>query len=320
MQQNQPLRIMKDSTKSSDLVTSITSKSLVPHAKDLDKAYWFISHAKAETSQSTTIDPASFRRKIDWRIVPVLLLCYTMSYIDKALINYAAVMGLNRDLHLRGNEFSNTASWFFLAYLLAEIPNGYFLQMVSPRKWLAGNVILWGIATACTAAAQGYHSLLAARIFLGIFEAAIAPTGVLITSQWYTKPEQALRSNFWACGVGLGQILGSFFSWAFQQVHGAEIASWRIMFLVLGAVTTVAGLVAYWIVPDNPMTATFLDKAEKVSLLEHVSVNRTGVENRHFKWSHIKELVVDIQIWLLVVITILVRFHFLLPLYQTLQS
>jgi hypothetical protein len=37
---------------------------------------------------------------------------------------YAAVMGINKDLHLVGNNFSNVASAFFIAYLIAEVPNG----------------------------------------------------------------------------------------------------------------------------------------------------------------------------------------------------
>lgn len=39
-------------------------------------------------------------------------------------IQYAAVMGLNKDLKLKGNEFTNAATWFFIAYLIAEVPNG----------------------------------------------------------------------------------------------------------------------------------------------------------------------------------------------------
>lgn len=78
----------------------------------------------------------------------------------------------------------------------------FILQKVSAPKWLGINVALWGVATACTAAAKDYHSLLAARIFLGIFEAAVAPALMLISSQWYTKFEQAPRFSLWYCGLG----------------------------------------------------------------------------------------------------------------------
>lgn len=43
-------------------------------------------------------------------------------------MQYAAVMGIRKDLGLVGNEFSNVATWVFIAYLIAEVPNGeYFL-------------------------------------------------------------------------------------------------------------------------------------------------------------------------------------------------
>ena len=32
-------------------------------------------------------------------------------------------MGMKTELHLAGNEYTNTATWFFLAYLIAEAPN-----------------------------------------------------------------------------------------------------------------------------------------------------------------------------------------------------
>lgn len=36
-------------------------------------------------------------------------------------------MGLTKDLHLEGNNFSNASTAFFIAYLIAEVPNGKLL-------------------------------------------------------------------------------------------------------------------------------------------------------------------------------------------------
>ena len=215
-------------------------------------------------------------------------------------------MGLNKHLKLTGNDFTNAATAFFIAYLIAEIPNGYFLQLLPPAKWLSLNVILWGISTACTAAATNYHSLLAARIFLGIFEAAIAPSLMLFSSQWYTKSEQAPRFSLWYCGLGVGQIVGGVVSYAFQQVKRERFEGWRIMFVVLGIVTVVVGVVIWLVLPDNPMKARWLSEAEKGALLRHVAVNRTGIENRKFKLSQVLEVFMDVQLWLLAFTTILV--------------
>jgi MFS family permease len=163
--------------------------------------------------------------------------------------------------------------------------------------------VLWGVATACGAAARNYPTLLTSRVFIGIFEATVGPSLILISSQWYTKPEQALRFSFWYLGLGLGQIVGGAVSYGFQHV---EPAGWRAMFVTLGCVTVAIGLCTVFFLPDTPMGARWLSDAEKVALLKHVSVNRTGIRNRNFKWKEIAEAFVDPQIYLLVLAVILV--------------
>lgn len=75
-------------------------------------------------SQDRSGDVRRIRRKVDWRIVPIMFLCYTVQFIDKISLNYARVMGMNEDLGLKGNDFSNAATAFFIAYLVAEVPTG----------------------------------------------------------------------------------------------------------------------------------------------------------------------------------------------------
>ncbi|KAI9824685.1 MAG: hypothetical protein M1826_007263 [Phylliscum demangeonii] len=276
--------------------------------RDLDQAYKYLE-SKDHGHAITVADELSLkalRRKIDGRIVPIMFAGYTMQFLDKVLLNYAAVMGLNKDLRLVGNNFTDAATAFFIAYLIAEIPNGILLQRVPAAKWLGANIILWGIATACTAATHSFHGLLVARIFLGIFEAAVAPSLMLISGMWYTKSEQAPRFSFWYCGLGLGQILGGIVSYGFQKIHHPTYAGWRIMFIVLGLVTVLIGLATILILPDTPMKARFLSEPEKVALLRHVSVNQTGITNRHFKFSHLLEILRDAQLWLMTILTILI--------------
>ena len=160
--------------------------------------------------------------------------------------------------------------------------------------------------TACTAAVHNYGGLLTVRILLGIFEATIGPSLMLISSQWYTKSEQAPVFSLWYLGLGLAQILGGILSFAFQHVTDEAIAGWRVMFIVLGFVTIIIGLATAFFLPDTPMNAKFLSEDEKITLLKHVSVNQTGIENKCFQWSQLLEACRDMQIWLLVLITILV--------------
>lgn len=178
--------------------------------------------------------------------------------------------------------------------------------MVPAAKWLGINVILWGIATASGAAATSYRTLLVSRVFLGIFEATIGPSLLLISSQWYSKSEQAPRFSFWYCGLGFGQIIGGAISHGFQHVApGAALAGWRVMFIALGCLTVVIGLATLFLVPDTPMRARWLTDAEKVALLKHVSVNRTGIQSRTFQPRQILEALTDPQLYLMVLAVIL---------------
>lgn len=185
-------------------------------------------------------------------------------------------------------------------------PLVYLLQKVPAAKWLGLNVTLWGIATASGAAAHNYPSILASRIFLGIFEATIGPSLSLISGQWYTKSEQAPRFAFWYLGLGFGQIIGGAVSYAFQHVSpNGGLAGWRVMFIALGVLTVIFGLCVIIFIPDTPMQAKWLSDNEKVALLKHVSINQTGIKNTKFRVKEIIEGLLDPQIWLMVLSVLL---------------
>ncbi|KAJ5910817.1 major facilitator superfamily domain-containing protein [Penicillium subrubescens] len=240
---------------------------------------------------------ADIRHKVDRRILPFMFCCYFLQFIDKVMYNYAGVMGMKADLKLKGNDFSNAASAFFIAYLVTEVPNVYFLQKIPPAKWLGFNVICWGIAATAAAGAKDYTTLLVARIFLGIFEATVGPSLMLISSQYYTKSEQAPRFTFWFLGLGVAQIIGGVISFGFQHVH-SKFASWRIMFLVMGLITVLVGFSTLFCLPDTPMQAKWLSDDEKVALLQHTRINQTGIRNSKFNFRQILEAVLDVQVWL----------------------
>ena len=129
---------------------------------------------------------------------------------------------------------------------------------------------------------------------------------MLISSQWYTRSEQAPRFSFWYCGLGLGQIIGGIVSYGFQNVTNQSLSGWRIMFILLGVVTVVIGIATIVFLPDSPISARFLTETEKAMLINHVAVNQTGIVNRSFTPHHIVEVLRDVQLWLMVLLTILV--------------
>lgn len=180
--------------------------------------------------------------------------------------------------------------------------------------------MLWGIATACTAAVKDYPTLLACRVCIGIFEACAVPSLMLIIGRWYDKSEQAPRYAFWYCGLGAGQIIGGLLSFGFQNATNSSLQSWRMMFVVLGSITVLLGIVSLLLLPESPSTAKFLSDTEKTMLLQHLSTDRVDKSQSGFDRRELLHTFKDPQIWLLFLMTVLVRDHTRLSLPHSYSS
>lgn len=56
-------------------------------SNDLDAAFNYIQNANNADYDTSSVNLKALRRKIDWRIVPMMFLCYTMQFLDKVNIN-----------------------------------------------------------------------------------------------------------------------------------------------------------------------------------------------------------------------------------------
>jgi hypothetical protein len=82
----------------------------VKDVKNADAALDFLRH-EGEGVEMTAEDEKRLVRKIDWMIMPIMWCCYVTQYLDKTLINYAAVMGLYKDANITKADFSNLVSF-----------------------------------------------------------------------------------------------------------------------------------------------------------------------------------------------------------------
>lgn len=250
---------------------------------------------------------APITRKVDYHIVPLMLVCYFLQFLDKVIINYANIMGLSDSLDMRGNDFPWMATAFFIGYAVAEFPQGYLIQQFPVTKVLGINVTLWGITICCSAAAQNFPGITAARTILGMLEAVITPALVMVTSQWYTRRQATPRTGIWYCGLGIGQTLGGIISYAAQ--HGSATGtfeSWRIMFVAVGSFNLIIGLVVTFWMPSGIDRAKFLTEQEKVVLKNALSEEQGGNGRKVFHKSGIREAITDAQVWTLFIMTILI--------------
>lgn len=252
-------------------------------------------------------DLAPIVRKVDYHFMPLMLTCYLLQFLDKVLINYANIMGLTVSLDMSGNDFSWMATAFFIGFAVAEFPQGFLIQRFPVSKVLGVNVMLWGVTICCSAAAHNFPGMVAARTILGMFEAVISPALIMITSQWYTRRQATPRTGIWYCGLGLGQSIGGLISFAAQ--HGPRTGGfegWRIMFVAVGAFNLcIGGLVTFWMASSID-GARFLDENEKATLKDALAVDNSGNGDKVFRAAGIWDAVKDIQVWLLLLNTILI--------------
>ena len=72
------------------------------------------------------------------------------------------------------------------------------------------------------------------------------------------------------------------------------------MFIFFGLFTVLFGISLWWILPDSPVTASFLTEREHLIAVERLKGNKTGVKNSHHKKLQVKEAFCDPKVWMLV--------------------
>lgn len=266
-----------------------------------DKAY-----ALVEANHEVETDLTRTYRKIDWRVSALLCGVYFLQFIDKSLLNYAAVMGIKNYLKPKSNQFSDLGTILYVAYIVGEPINAYLFQKLPAAKLLGTNMFCWGIVIIGHAFSKNYASLMVVRALLGLFEACVAPGCILITGMWYNKKQQLRRTCWWTCQAGVSTIFGGLLSFAFQHVLGTSLASWQIFYLVMGLITVFFGASIILIMPDSPVAAKFLSEDEKIAVIENIRMNHTGTETKEWKWSQVRELLLhDSLTWLMLGLTLL---------------
>ncbi|ETN40994.1 uncharacterized protein HMPREF1541_02926 [Cyphellophora europaea CBS 101466] len=229
-----------------------------------------------EASSSTVreeqdpIDPKAERqlvRKIDWQLIPVLFFLLMAAFLDRINIGNARLLGLEDDLGMRGNDFNIALFMFFIPYILLEVPCNLIMKKVRPSIWLSGLILGFGITTICQGLTQNFAGLVVCRIFVGVFEAGYFPGAIYLISMYYKRYELQLRINvFFSSSVFAGAFSGLLAYGIGHMDNVRGYSAWRWLFILEGVATVLLALVSYFIIPDWPENAKFLQPGETVLL------------------------------------------------------
>ncbi|KAF8682465.1 MFS general substrate transporter [Rhizoctonia solani] len=296
---------------------------------DKDAAAAFLADLSLQDQSPEEIDPEAEKRllwKMDLLLMPLLTMSYGLQYYDKAIFSSASVFGLLQDMVsmilckrspsnlarqkdlvvTSGNppvssttRFSTATAAFYWGFLAASYPMSFLLQKFPVGKTLSLMVILWGIIVMLTIVVTSYPGIVVQRVFLGVVESAVSPGFVLVSSMWYKRSEQPVRIGIWYSATGLFSIFSGAVNYGIgKSAQNARLATWKYMYIFAGSWTIAWGILLFFLLPDNPMSARLFSLEERKLAVRRLRDNMTGVESKKFKRSQFIEAIMDIKIWI----------------------
>ncbi|KAL5342661.1 major facilitator superfamily domain-containing protein [Aspergillus crustosus] len=204
-------------------------------------------------------------RKVDFHLLPLLVIMYLLNFLDRNNLSQARLGTLEEDLGMSGTDFNLATSILFVGYLLMQLPSNLLLTRVRPSLFLGIAMGIWGVISACQAAAQSFAGLVVARFFLGFVEAPFFPGAVMLMSSWYTRQELSYRIAWFYAGSSLanafGGLIGAGVLGNLHMSHG--ISGWRWLFIIEGVLTVALSMLVPLLLPNYPATTNWLEDEEK---------------------------------------------------------
>ncbi|KAJ5313522.1 ATPase AAA-type core [Penicillium atrosanguineum] len=231
-----------------------------------------------------------FLRKLDMRLLPLMMLIYVLNYLDRNNIATARLGTLEEDLGLVGDQYNTIISLFFIGYVLTQVPTNMILNKMRPSIFLPGVMCCWAIVSTCTGAVQGYQGLLALRFVLGFVEAPFFPGALFLFSSWYTKKELAARISILYVAAQISGAFGGLLGSAIMSGMNGKGASRPGDVIIEGAATIPIALFAMFVLPDYPATTKWLTDEERILAIARLAedANETDHDETHSKWEGLR--------------------------------
>jgi len=144
-------------------------------------------HPPAANKVSPVLEGAAYKAvfsKIDWRLIPLLLIAYMVAYLDRINIGYAQLQ-MKQTLPFDDAVYGLGAGIFFIGYFLFEVPSNLLLEKIGARKTLLRIMVLWGLAACAMMFVSTPLQFYVVRFLLGAFEAGFFPGVILYFTYWY---------------------------------------------------------------------------------------------------------------------------------------
>jgi MFS family permease len=245
-------------------------------------------HAGAPSSAGSAAAKDQVFRKISIRLLPLLVLSFVISYVDRTNVGFAALT-MNRDLGLSATAFGWGAGVLFFGYCFFEVPSNLALYHYGARRWIARIMITWGLIAAATAWVNGPWSFYLMRFLLGLAEAGFTPGVMYFFFAWYPVEYRSRVLSVFQMSVPLASLISGPLSSAILPLDGVGgFAGWQWIFLIEGLPAIVLGFVVLFCLADTPQEATWLAADEKQLVVAILAAEKRDRPVRHF-WAALSD-------------------------------
>jgi ACS family phthalate transporter-like MFS transporter len=225
-------------------------------------------------------------RKVTRRLMPLLVLCYLISNVDRANISIAQ-LEFTRELGFGHTVYGLGAGIFFIGFLLFEIPSNLLLEHSGARKSLLRIMVLTGLVSGATLFVKLPAHFYLVRLTLGAAQSGFFPGVILYLTYWYPSALRARMTAMFLLGLPTAGLVGNALSgWLLNRFAGVlGLSGWQWMFLLEGFPALILGAGAYYFLEDKPERARWLTPLEKAFLVQKLRGEESGkATKRQWAW------------------------------------
>ena len=222
-------------------------------------------------------------RKVSARLIPFLIVCYFVAYLDRTNVGFAALT-MRQDLNISATAYGFGAGIFFLSYFLFEVPSNLFLERFGARRWIARIMFTWGILSGAMAFIGGEYSYYIVRLLLGAAEAGFFPGIIFYLTLWFPMLYRARIIGLFMAAIPGSTVFGAPLSSLLLYMDGiGGMKGWQWIFILEAAPAVIMSFVVLYYLTDRPAEANWLEPDERKWLSDKLEEEqRQRVAAAHF--------------------------------------
>ena len=219
--------------------------------------------------------------RVSARLIPFLILCYFVAYLDRVNLAFAA-LEMNKDLGFSATVYGTGAGIFFLSYFLLETPSNLILVRVGARRWIARIMFTWGILSGCMAFVSGETGFYVVRFLLGAAEAGFFPGIIFYLTLWFPAAYRGRIIGMFMAAIPLSAVVGAPLSSMLLYLDGGYgLRGWQWIFILEAIPAIILSFFVYFYLTERPAEAKWLAADERdwlVTRQQNELAHRQAVE------------------------------------------